>query len=184
MLYPNNIKKTINNEISYKNRGMTLEYLIEKANIYYRDKDLAYIYKKPTPIKIVKTSYSKNGKRITDAFFEQPSTLDFNGIYEGRYIEFDAKETKNKTSFPLHNISPHQITHIRNILKSKGIVFLIIYMNDYYYILKGYDLINFIDNEKRKSIPYEYIKTKGINIKLTLNGLDYLSKIDLKENSI
>lgn len=34
MLYPNNIKKTYKKEISYKNRGMDLEYLIEKANEY------------------------------------------------------------------------------------------------------------------------------------------------------
>ena len=44
-----------------------------------------------------------------------PSTLDFNGIYQGKYIEFDAKETNNKTSFPLSNVHPHQIKHIRNM---------------------------------------------------------------------
>ena len=81
MLYPNNIKKTYKKEISYKNRGMDLEYLIEKANEYYRDNDIAYIYKKPTPIKVVKTDYSKSGRRITDAFYEAPSTLDFNMLY-------------------------------------------------------------------------------------------------------
>ena len=83
MLYPNSIKKTYQKEISYKNRGMDLEYVIEQANTYYRDNDLAYIYKKPTPIKVVKTSYSNSGKRITDAFYEMPSSLDFNGIYKG-----------------------------------------------------------------------------------------------------
>ena len=111
---------------------MNLEYVIEQANTYYRDNDLAYIYKKPTPIKVVKTSYSNLGKRITDAFYEMPSTLDFNGIYKGKYIEFDAKETNNKTSFPINNVHPHQIKHIRNILSHGGIVFLIIKMNEEY----------------------------------------------------
>lgn len=177
MLYPGDKHKQYKNVISYKNRGMDLEYLIEKANIYYRDNDIAYIYKKPTPIRVVKTSFSGNGKRITDAFYELPSTLDFNGLYKGKYIEFDAKETKNKTSFPLSNVHNHQILHIRNILNHGGVAFLIIYMNDYYYILPGDKFIWFIDNEKRKSIPYEYIKNNGINVKVTLNGLDYLKEI-------
>ena len=77
MLYPNNIKKTYKKEISHKNRGMSLEYLIEQENTYYRDNDIAYIYKKPTPIRVVKTEYCSYGKRITDAFYEMPSTLDF-----------------------------------------------------------------------------------------------------------
>ena len=116
---------------------MELEYLIEQANIYYRDNDIAYIYKKPTPIRVVKTDYSSLGKRITDAFYEMPSTLDFNGIYKGRYIEFDAKETNNKTSFPISNVHDHQIKHIRNIYKHGGIVFLIISMNNKYFFAYG-----------------------------------------------
>lgn len=184
MLYPNSIKKTYQKEISYKNRGMNLEYVIEQANTYYRDNDLAYIYKKPTPIKVVKTSYSNLGKRITDAFYEMPSTLDFNGIYKGKYIEFDAKETNNKTSFPINNVHPHQIKHIRNILSHGGIVFLIIKMNEEYYILKGKDFIGFINKNTRKSIPYEYIKEYGIKINMTLRGLDYLSQLDKEIENI
>lgn len=178
MLYPNNIKKTFSKEISYKNRGMDLEYLIEKANIYYRDEDIAYIYKKPTPIKVVKAEYSHKGKRITDAFYEMPSTLDFNGLYKGYYIEFDAKVTKNKTSFPLSNVHPHQIKHIRNIYNHQGIVFLIIMINECYYLFPGKTFIDFIDSEKRQSIPYDYIKNFGYEIKPTLKGLDYIKIVD------
>ena len=130
----------------------------------------------------VKTDYSKSGKRITDAFYEMPSTLDFNGLYQGKYIEFDAKETNNKTSFPISNVHPHQIKHIRNILNHQGIVFLIIYMNDKYFILKGKDFIDFVDKKTRKSIPYEYLEKYGIEINMTLRGLDYLSKINIKED--
>ena len=177
MLYPGGTKKVYKKEVSYKNRGMELEYLIEQANIYYRDNDIAYIYKKPTPIRVVKTDYSSLGKRITDAFYEMPSTLDFNGIYKGKYIEFDAKETNNKTSFPISNVHDHQIKHIRNIYKHGGIVFLIISMNNKYFILMGKDFIDFIDNNERKSIPYEYIKNNAIEVNMTLKGLDYLSKL-------
>lgn len=173
MFYPNNIKKTYKKEVSYSNRGMDLEYLIEQANSYYRDNDIAYIYKKPTPIHVVK----RNNNKIVDAYYEAPSTLDFNGLYQGKYIEFDAKKTCNKTLFPISNVHNHQIKHMRNINNHGGIVFLIINMNDEYYILKGSDFLYFLDNFKRKSIPYDYLKSTGIKINLTLRGLDYLSKV-------
>ncbi len=157
---------------------MDLEAIIETANMYYRDNDIAYIYKKPTPIKVVHVEYNNKGKRITDAFYETPSTLDFNGLYNGYYIEFDAKETNNKTSFPIGNVHPHQINHIRNIDRHKGIVFLIIMMNEKYYLLLGKTFINYIDNNKRSSIPYEFIKNNGYEIPLTLRGLDYLKVVN------
>lgn len=178
MLYPNNIKKTYKKEISYKNRGMNLEYLIEKANSYYRDNDLAYIYKKPTPIRVVNVEYTGKGKRITDAFYETPSTLDFNGIYKGHYIEFDAKETNNKTAFPIKNVHEHQIKHIQNVYNHKGIVFLIIMMNNKYFLLEGSTFLDFLKNEERKSITYEFLKNNAYEIDLSLKGLDYLSIVD------
>ena len=47
-------------------------------------------------------------------------------VYNGYYIDFEAKETKNKTSFPLNNIHDHQVEHMKNAFLQKGIVFLII----------------------------------------------------------
>ena len=88
---------------SFKNRGMFLENIINDSNTYYNSNDKCLIYKKPTPIKILHLDYSTN--KITNAFFETQSTLDYNGVYKGYYIEFDAKECHNKTSFPLSNIS-------------------------------------------------------------------------------
>ena len=178
LLYPNNIKKETSKIITYSNRGMDLEYLIDKANEYYIENDLAYIYKKPTPIGVVKVNYNNHGKRITDGYYKSPSTLDFNGLYKGYYIEFDAKETSNKTSFPISNIHPHQIKHIKNIYNHKGIVFLIIMMNNKYFLLPGKNFLNFLNKEKRKSIPYEYILNNSYEIKLSLKGLDYLPIID------
>ena len=173
MNYPGKAKKTFTKQITYGNRGMSLESIINQANDYYLTHDLAVIYKKPTPIGIVKVDYDK--MKITDAYFKEPSTLDYNGIYKGKYIEFDAKETKSKTSFPLNNIHEHQLIHMKNIINHKGISFLIISICEEYYILKAEDILDFINNENRKSIPYSYIKDKGIKINYNYNiGLDYL----------
>ena len=37
-------------------------------------------------------------------------------------------------------------------------------MNGYNFVLKGEDLINFIENNDRKSIPYSYIDEVGYKI--------------------
>ena len=178
MKYPNNIKKIYKKEINYKNRGMDLENLINDACKYYLEHDMAVIYKKPTPIGVVDVDY-KNGAVINKAYFKEPSTLDYNGIYKGKYIEFDAKECVSKTSFPLSNIHLHQIKHIEHILKHGGIAFLIISMNSNYYLFKGDDLLHFIKDNKRKSIPYSLIQEIGYPLKFNYNiGIDYLKGID------
>ena len=99
---------------TYANRGMTLENDINETNHYYDINDIAIIYKKPTPIKVVNVEYPR--VKIKEAYFNEPSTLDYTGIYKNRYIEFDAKETKSKTSFPLSNIHNHKIKHLSKII--------------------------------------------------------------------
>lgn len=180
MNYPNKIGKTYKKNISYANRGMDLENLINDTNDYLLTNDIAVIYKKPTPIGVVKVEYVGNKQVITKAYYSSPSTLDYNGIYKGRYIEFDAKETKNKTSFPLSNIHEHQIKHIERIIVHGGIAFLIISMNENYYLLPGDKLISFIKGETRKSIPYEYIKNNGYLLEYNYSkGLNYIKYIDI-----
>lgn len=166
--------------IGYANRGMFLEHIINNANTYYLSKDIAVIYKKPTPIKVLNVAYRSSKTTLIDkAVFSETSTLDYNGIYKGKYIEFDAKECKNSTSFPLSNIKPHQIEHIKNIMRHNGIVFLIIFMNNKFYLLKGDSLISFIGNNDRKSIPYDYIEEKGYIIKEGyMPRIDYIKAID------
>ncbi len=177
MKYPNNIKKSYKKEINYKNRGMDLESLINDACQYYLEHDLAVIYKKPTPIGVVDVDY-KNGAVINKAYFKEPSTLDYNGIYQGKYIEFDAKECQSKTSFPLTNIHEHQILHMERIIRHGGIAFLIISMNGGYFLFKGSDLLHFIHTNTRKSIPYSVIEKIGYPLKFNYSiGIDYLKGI-------
>lgn len=166
--------------INYSNRGMFLEHIINETNTYYLSKDICVIYKKPTPIKVLNVSYrTRETTLINKAVFSETSTLDYNGLYKGKYIEFDAKETKNKTSFPLNNIKEHQITHIKNIIRHGGIVFLIIFMNNKFYLLDGKDLIEFINNNTRKSIPFNIIENTGYIIKEGyIPRLDYIKVVD------
>ncbi len=177
MLYPGNIKKEYKKVYSKSNRGLDLENLINLTNEYYLENDIAVIYKKPTPITVHKVDYKNN--KVTEGYYRTLSTLDYNGIYKGKYLDFDAKETISRTSFPLANIHKHQIKHIERIINHGGISFIILKMNLKYYLLKGENLLEFIATNKRKSIPFEYIESNCEKIKEALNpALDYLKVID------
>lgn len=172
----------INYNYLYSNRGMGLEDDLNSANKYYLDINKAIIYKKPTPITINKVDYkSRTDAVITEAHFIVPSTTDYNGIYRGKYIDFEAKETKSKTSFPLSNIHNHQINHLRNITNHGGIGFIIVRFSSLgeTYYLSFKKLQEFINNNLRKSIPIEYFRNNGYLIKEGLRPrIDYLKFVD------
>ena len=184
MNYPKGTKKATNNSsnyIKFDNRGMGLESDINITNQYYIDNNIAFIYKKPTPIQVTKVDYKNNSMIIKEGFFKEPSTTDYNGLYDGLYIDFEAKETTSKTSFPLANIHKHQINHIRNVINNGGIGFLIVRFTtiDKNYVLMGKDFIDYIDNNDRKSIPLEYFESNGYLIEVSyMPRLNYLKIID------
>lgn len=173
-------KTTYNNQaLIYKNRGMDLENMLNDSNNYYLSIDKAVIYKKPTPIGVVKVGYKDNHKVINKGYFKEQSTLDYTGLYKGKYLDFEAKVTHNKTSFPLRNIHAHQIEHIKRVIRHKGISFLIIMINEIVYLLPGETFIDFINTNERKSIPYDFIKDNAHEIKYTYKPqLDYLKIVD------
>lgn len=156
-------------------RGMFLEGIINSTLKYYLNNSLANIHKKPVPIKVIKTF---NGA-ITSAFFEEPSTLDYVGIYKGNYVEFDAKETLSKTSFPLANIVKHQYEHLKSIINHGGISFIIIYIADMYFLLDGNILLNFKKENSRKNIPVTFLIDNAFQLKYNyIKGLNILEGID------
>ncbi len=183
MNYPNGLNKKINNSINYGNRGMNLEEDLNISNQYYLENNIAVIYKKPTPITINHVDYpNRMDAVITNAKFKIPSTTDYNGIYKGKYIDFEAKETANKTSFPLANIHNHQIEHLRRIVNHGGIGFIIVRFSSLnrIFLLKATELFNFVDKNTRKSIPLEYFISNGVEIKLSLRPrIDYLKYIEI-----
>lgn len=191
--YPNGKKKTFTKTIQKtdaSHRGMELESEINQSNQYYLSYDCAIIHKKPTPVTIVKVDYPmRTAAKITEAYFKVPSTTDYNGIYKGRYIDFEAKECSSKTSFPIKSIHPHQIAHLKSVAKHGAISFVIIRfttLNETYYI-DSLRLIHYIETCNRSSVPYTWFKENGILIQYRYqNPVDYLSVIDqlyFKENN-
>lgn len=175
-------KSSIEISLSSANRGMNLENEINLSNAYYKDHDICLITKRPTPINIVKVDYSK-GAKITHAYFEEQSTTDYNGVYKSRYIDFEAKNTRNKTSFPLGNITPHQIDHLKRVIAHGGIAFFIINFESLQkvYLLDAKYVIEFYENGDRKSIPYQCFVDNGVEIEQGYNPrLKYIEAIEKK----
>ena len=115
-------------------RGSTLEELINNTNDYYREHGLALVQKIPTPITPVK--FDKDERRITEAFFEKDSSVDYIGVVQGIPVCFDAKECMTDT-FSLQNIHEHQYRFMQEFEKQGGIAFLMIMFtkrNDLYYM--------------------------------------------------
>lgn len=181
-------KATLHNaddNLTFANRGMTFEEDINQSNLYYLHSGKAVIHKKPTPVQIVSVDYPKRSAAvIKEAYFKQPSTTDYNGVYRGKYIDFEAKETRNKTSFPLTNFHQHQIEHMMQVSKQEGLCFILarfkVTQEDFF--LKASDLFDFWEQQKnggRKSIPKSFFDDKAYRIDLGFNPrIDYLTIVD------
>ena len=171
-----------NTTLSHMGRGMSLESDINASNEFYLETDRALIHKKPTPVQIVRVDYpNRASAKIVEAYYKVPSTTDYNGIYRGRAIDFEAKETKNKVSFTFKAIHPHQIKHLEKVLIHGGIGFVLIrftsfnetYLVDAKLMIKAYYDIN------SKSLSYQKIKEEGSLIREGLTPrLNYLDNVD------
>ena len=138
-------------------RGSTLEEMINRSNEKYRENGLALIQKVPTPI--TPMEIDKEGSRITLAYFDQKSTVDYIGVVQGVPVCFDAKECAD-TTFALRNIHPHQIEFMRDFEKQDGVAFLLIHFTglDELYYLKFEKMWEFWQRAQsggRKSFKYE-----------------------------
>ena len=148
-------------------RGMSLEKMINLSNKYYLNLEIAVVHKKPTPIQIVKVDYpNRSHAKITEAYFRQPSTTDYNGVYQGYYLDFEAKETTRINYLPLDNFHQHQVQHMADCIKQRGICFVIVSflkLNRFFF-LPAATVVKYWDQQKyngRKSIPLKIFEEKG-----------------------
>lgn len=138
-------------------RGSTLEEMINVTNELYKEHKLALIQKVPTPIKPI--SIDKSSGKITSAYFDMKSTVDYIGVVQGIPICFDAKEISSKT-FALQNIHRHQFEFMEEFEMQGGVSFLLVYFHIYGEIIyvPFVDIKKFVnraDNGGRKSFRYE-----------------------------
>lgn len=166
--------------MSYGNRGMALEQLINYTNRIYYQRGMAVINKRPTPVKIVKTK----GTRVLSAYLEAPSTVDYEGCYQGHSLQFEAKATKIRTSFPLKNFHEHQVQHMMSCDRAGAITFTIVEFTSLHKIfyLPGQMLFMAWDMAKagrKHSIPLDDFERECYEVKSSRGvPLDYLAVVD------
>ncbi|MCM3088254.1 Holliday junction resolvase RecU [Bhargavaea ginsengi] len=178
------VMKSAKKDYSFSNRGKTLEDELDESNAYYLANGIAVIHKKPVPVQIVKVDYpSRSAAVIREAYFKTPSTTDYNGIYHGHHIDFDAKETRISSSFPLKNIHEHQIGHMRSVTDQGGTAFLIVkFTETERYFIVPFDLVDRawkrMEDGGRKSIPITELEEEAVEFHAGFRPrLDYLGAI-------
>lgn len=173
--------------INYAKRGMTLEGNLSQSNETYRAQDIAIVYKKPTPIQVVDVDYPKRSAAvIKKAYYRKASTTDYNGIYKGYYIDFEAKETHNTTTFPLSNLQEHQIKHLTDCSNHGGISFVIISFIELHRLFAmEIDCLNTFwkrqyTSDGKKSISLSEIEENAVELHYQLNPIiPYIDAVDI-----
>ncbi|WFT76921.1 Holliday junction resolvase RecU [Halobacillus naozhouensis] len=162
------------------NRGMGLENLINLTNDTYNRKGLAVINKRPTPVKVMKSK----GTKVLSGFYESKSTVDYDGVYQGRAICFEAKSTGEKR-FPLKNIHQHQLDYLY-LAENVGALcfFLIEFRKLNQVFLVPFSVVqHYVEHAKlggRKSITFDDFNFYAAAEVRTGNGvpLDYLPVLE------
>ena len=161
----------------FANRGLSFENDVDISNNWYNTNNVSLIIKRPTPIKVIE--FDNNTKRITNAVYEKESTADYNGIYRGRYIDFECKSTDSKI-FRLSNIQAHQMEHLRRVEEHGGISFLLLRVNNFntVYLIPCSILIEITDFGK-KSINFDWAKENGVLVREKYAPrIDYIEALD------
>lgn len=180
--YPNKKTTAVSRQTYTNTRGMNLEKDLNDSNVFYCETGRAVVYKKPTPINVVRVQYEKRSSaKIVEAYYQSASTTDYNGIYRGKAIDFEAKETKSKTEFRLDLLHNHQVIHLERVLKQEGIAFIIVRFTSYNltYLLDANIVIAYYRTKDKKSIPLSVFEQEGFLIQEGYTPrLKYLDVVD------
>lgn len=108
--------------MSYANRGMSFELIIDRTNQMYERKGIAVINKRPTPVKIL----GRNQKGMIHGYLEKPSTVDYDGTFQGKSVVFEAKSVRDLARFDLKNLHAHQVEYLLKCDAAGAISFLLV----------------------------------------------------------
>jgi recombination protein U len=137
-----------------------LEKTANKVNMDLRRSAKALILKIPVPLELT-----------AKGLVAKQSTVDYSGTLQGGLsIDYDAKESESKTSFPLANIKEHQLNYLKLKDQLGGIAFFMIHFKKVYPNEVYITPVKFIDTywkdaffkDGRKSIPLKNFKKEWL----------------------
>jgi len=94
-----------------------------------------------------------------------PAPCDYLCIENGYTAYYEVKSSKSKTSFPLANIRENQLNMMYKIWKHGKVrgVFFFIFMNRKKHKLHIMNVVEFMNDSKRKSLPIKYLSKYEVN---------------------
>jgi recombination protein U len=151
------------------NMGLSFEADISKTCDFYRTQGSADIYKRPTPIKVVHMSKTHPGQ-IDEAYFQEKSTTDYVGIYQGRYLDFECKETIHD-EIPFAMIREQQLSHLKLITALGGLGFFLFSFRtaQEVYLIKAIVILTEIEKRHHPGFPRDFVKEHGILVERSYN---------------
>lgn len=150
------------------------------TNNQYRNNNYADVRKVPPPVTILDvTGNQVKGK------LEKSTWVDYSGIYKGKSIIFDAKETKLKR-FPLENLTDDQYKLLHSWPLNGATAFLLICFwiegknePEIYYL--RFDQLEAVwigqNNGGAKSIPLQFFRDHCARIKSCIYTVHYLEVV-------
>ena len=161
-----------------KNKGMYIETIVNNSIKFYCLNKIALFRKQGLQIKVI----SVNDDNVVGKLASK-CDVDYYGIYKGRFIAIETKQTKNNF-FDVRNILDHQIDFLTNIINYGGLSYLIIYFqnsNTVYFIDYQKFYFSFIKSMTAKKRIYEVWFTKNATkLEVIYPGrVDFIKKIEL-----
>lgn len=146
------------------NRGMFLETLINQTALYYQAQDICMIFKRFLPISI----YKRDGNNIV-GHLQAKSESDYYGVYKGRMIDFEAKQTAFDY-FLMGNLKKHQWEHLFKVKQFGGLTFLLVHFVhvDKFYIVEIDQLEAFRNKTK---FTYEWCANNCFELHIIFPGI-------------
>lgn len=134
---------------NFYNRGLNLEQIINNTIKYYSKKQLAVLNKNFVPVKFRSIKKKNHRLWLESAWITHKSTVDYSGIYQGKFIAFEAKSTI-QSKFWIKNIPSHQWKYLEMISHHQAIAFLLI---GFEHVCRYF----VIDFKTLQSFPFKYI---------------------------
>lgn len=162
-------------------RGMAFESFISASNRSYERNGVALINKRATPVKVEKSK----GSKVLSGYFESKSTVDYDGIYKGKSIVFEAKSTAKESRFDLSMIAGHQLEYMQKAEEHGAIAFFLIEFRTEgaVFVVPNHVIQSYVRMSQqpkgKKSIPRADFDVYGYQVyKSERAVIDYLAYID------
>ncbi len=153
-----------------KNKGTLIECIINRSIAWFLTEERALFFQKTTMAVFQNNQWC----------FLKKSTTDYYGLYRQKYIEIEAKQTKQLT-FKFNAIQAHQWKQLSLVRQHGGYAFLIIQFTnvDKIFMIESLCLSELFQKNNQKPIHWEQFVKYGYQLELQYPVvIDFLNYID------